>query len=219
MEVGGIDVEEFENPSEKVKKLYDAVISYMYEGADLSTLKVSDIASRAGIGKGTTYEYFKSKEELIAKATFFNIYGNIKTITVTVYSEGQFKDKFYRILDYLWDCKIDSESLASIFKATKGELDIASSLHGFMGKGIDFDMIEGRTECECVLEKIMDDFIKQALSEGLITESEGTVGRYVLCSQIMQYVFFIQDSKSALTQSEIKDFIYNGFINLLNIRK
>lgn len=219
MEIGGINIEEFENPSEKVKKLYEAVISYTYEGTDISTLKVSDIASRAGIGKGTTYEYFKSKEELIAKATFYSIYGNVKAMTMIVYSEGTFENKFYGILDYLWNNKMDSKSLVSLFKATKGELEMSFPLCGFAGKGLDFDMVEGRSECECVLEKIMDDFTDQAQREGVISEDNLQIRRNALCSQIMQYVFFIQDTSCSLEIGEIKDFIYKGLVNLLNIRK
>lgn len=219
MEIGGIDIEEFENPSEKVKKLYEAVNMYTYEGADLSTLKVSDIASRAGIGKGTTYEYFKSKEELIAKATFYNIYGSVKAMTILVYSEGAFTDKFYGILEYIWNNKIDSRTLVSLFKATKGEVGMSFGLHGFGEKGFEFANNDGKSECECVLEKIMDDFTEQALTEGLISERDLKIRRNVLSSQIMQYVFFIQDPDCKLEIKEIEDYIFKGLINLLNIRK
>ncbi|MCD6436037.1 MAG: helix-turn-helix transcriptional regulator [Clostridiales bacterium] len=35
--------------------------------------KISEIAKKAGIGKGTVYEYFKSKEELVQKMIIFNL--------------------------------------------------------------------------------------------------------------------------------------------------
>ena len=50
----------------KVLALYEAVLKLLDEGADINTLKVSDMTERAGIGKGTAYDYFKSKEEIIA---------------------------------------------------------------------------------------------------------------------------------------------------------
>lgn len=37
----------------KVRALYEAVLELLNENADISTMKVSDITSRAGIGKGT----------------------------------------------------------------------------------------------------------------------------------------------------------------------
>ena len=42
------------------------------EGADINNLTVAKITGRAGIGKGTAYEYFSGKEEMIAKAFFYN---------------------------------------------------------------------------------------------------------------------------------------------------
>ena len=47
----------------KVLLLYQGVIQLIAEGADIGTLKVSDITQKAGIGKGTAYEYFDTREE------------------------------------------------------------------------------------------------------------------------------------------------------------
>ena len=48
--------------------IYEAALSLVYENNDLSAIKVADIARRANIGKGTVYEYFKSKEHVIGEA-------------------------------------------------------------------------------------------------------------------------------------------------------
>ena len=55
----------------KEKAIYQAVLALLEEGADLNSLTVSEITKRAGIGKGTAYEYFTDKEEMIAKALFY----------------------------------------------------------------------------------------------------------------------------------------------------
>ena len=46
----------------KVLALYRGVLELLDEGADVNTIKVSDITAKAGIGKGTAYDYFKSRE-------------------------------------------------------------------------------------------------------------------------------------------------------------
>ena len=56
----------------KVKALYDAVLELLNENADVNTLTVSDITKRAGIGKGTAYDYFSCKEEIIAGAIIYD---------------------------------------------------------------------------------------------------------------------------------------------------
>ncbi len=49
----------------KVLLMYDAVQQLIGEGCSVSQIRVSSITERAGIGKGTAYEYFDSKEEIL----------------------------------------------------------------------------------------------------------------------------------------------------------
>ncbi len=60
--------EKQEELPEKVRLLYDAVFQLFVEGTDLADITVSGITGKAGIGKGTAYDYFDSKEELVACA-------------------------------------------------------------------------------------------------------------------------------------------------------
>ncbi len=57
----------------KVKAIYQAVFELFVEGADLNSLTVSEITKKAGIGKGTAYEYFSDKEEMIGRAICYNV--------------------------------------------------------------------------------------------------------------------------------------------------
>lgn len=54
---------------EKEQAVYRAVLALLEQGNDLSALTVSRIAAAAGIGKGTVYEYFASKEEIVRGLT------------------------------------------------------------------------------------------------------------------------------------------------------
>ena len=49
----------------KALAVYEAVLDLLDGGADLNSITVSEIAERAGIGKGTAYEYFSSKEDMV----------------------------------------------------------------------------------------------------------------------------------------------------------
>lgn len=57
--------------SEKEIKIYEAVFELAQNGHDLSSVKVQEIANQAKIGKGTLYEYFNSKEEIICKTLYY----------------------------------------------------------------------------------------------------------------------------------------------------
>lgn len=87
--------------SPKIKKIFLAVLSLMEEGCDVNTIKVSDITTRAGIGKGTAYEYFKTKEEIIAKAIVYNMVTNMAVIRGKVEGMTQFRDRFWAILNWV----------------------------------------------------------------------------------------------------------------------
>ncbi len=50
----------------KKKSIMDAAFS-LFANNGFSNVKVSDIAEKAGIGKGTVYEYFKSKDDILVK--------------------------------------------------------------------------------------------------------------------------------------------------------
>lgn len=57
----------------KVRRMYVAVLQLIEEGTDVTGIRVSTITDRAGIGKGTAYEYFSSKEEIVACAVVYQI--------------------------------------------------------------------------------------------------------------------------------------------------
>ncbi|MGN0376160.1 MAG: TetR/AcrR family transcriptional regulator [Suilimivivens sp.] len=84
--------------SPKEKAIYRAVIELFEEGADLSSLTVSEITGRAGIGKGTAYEYFSDKEEMIAKALFYNIESYCEWLYQGLSKEKTLYDKMNYVL-------------------------------------------------------------------------------------------------------------------------
>lgn len=61
---------------EKKEKVYSAVLELFKEGKNIKDIKVSEIADRAGIGKGSIYMYFKSKDAVIVDAVkyFFGVW-------------------------------------------------------------------------------------------------------------------------------------------------
>ena len=55
----------------KVLQMYRAVMELIEEGEDITDLKVSTITDKAGIGKGTAYEYFETKDEIVVSAIVY----------------------------------------------------------------------------------------------------------------------------------------------------
>lgn len=85
----------------KVLLLYQGVIQLVAEGADISTLKVSDITQKAGIGKGTAYEYFDTREEIIVSAILHEMLCVQKELQAALDDWKSFFEKMEYLLELL----------------------------------------------------------------------------------------------------------------------
>lgn len=90
-------LEEFQDVPSKVLRMYDAVIRLIEEGEDASGIRVSTITDRAGIGKGTAYDYFDTKEDIVACAVVFHI----RRIFSLLEQELQKQENFEKQLSWL----------------------------------------------------------------------------------------------------------------------
>lgn len=203
-------LEKFENYPEKECMIYKAVGQFIKDGKDISKLKISEIAERAGIGKGTVYEYFQSKEELISKAVYYLMFYSAKEVFLIMLSNGGFKEKFYQILDYMWSNRVDDSTIHSIVRTVK-EIERMKGNDAIPRVGCpekaELTMIEG----------LLRGFVNQGYEEKIFTETDSVYRKNVLCSQLVLFLFMLQDSDGS-DKKEIEDFIYEGMVSLLNLR-
>lgn len=87
--------------NEKVLAMYQAVWAMLDEGQDMSKMKVSDITTRAGIGKGTAYEYFRSKEEILSRAMNYDFQIQYQIILERVKKQESFRSALECCFDWL----------------------------------------------------------------------------------------------------------------------
>ncbi len=206
-------VEKLSNLPDKETKVYIAVGQFIGEGRDISTLTISEISSRAGIGKGTTYEYFKSKEELLSRAIYYLMVYAAKDLLMIMVSDGSFKDKFYGILDGIWKRRIDEATLQSIVRTVR-EINNPD----FSDKNLSHFGLKSK-ECEfATVENTLRDFVNQGINEGIFTEKDSVYQKNIFYSQFILFLFMMKTCKSDEEIEEIKDFIYKGLVALLNLR-
>lgn len=91
--------EELEKVPPKVRQMYRVVVELIGEGEEIAELRVSTITGRAGIGKGTAYEYFDSKEEIVACAITYAIESSFRRLETELLE----KEDFCGQLEYLLD--------------------------------------------------------------------------------------------------------------------
>lgn len=89
----------------KRELIFSTVLDLIKNEGRLDTITVSSIAKEAGIGKGTVYEYFESKEEIIIETVKFmmdDVFGKlINTFEVDDFCVGMtnFIDQLIKVLE------------------------------------------------------------------------------------------------------------------------
>ena len=104
--------------SEKEKIIFKGLIDLIKNGNNPYTITVSDIAKAAGMGKGSLYDYFSSKKEIISKALFYFIELEIESVCYRINLKGDFKGKFYELLLVITESLEDNASTINIFLST-----------------------------------------------------------------------------------------------------
>lgn len=209
----GNEVLIFKNIAEKEMLMYQAVIDMVQEDWDINGITVSDITKRAGIGKGTAYEYFSSKEEIIVKALLYDTYIHIKEIETLLSSDKNYSDKFNQILDYLEENIGQTKGIGNLLKLFMGAYDISGSIR------TEFNRIHEEIVCPAgYLEKMIDAFMLQGYEEGIYAESNVICRRSVFATQMTGYIYCIFNHyyNGGISREEARTLTYKNTVKLLN---
>ena len=107
--------------SEKELLLYQAVIELLDEGMEVHQIKVSDITNRAGVGKGTAYEYFSSKEEMIAKAIYWHGNQRFLELVENLKRQKSLKDQLMEVFNFIENVVYKDNGCRQLFKLPQSE--------------------------------------------------------------------------------------------------
>lgn len=198
---------------EKVLLIYQAVPQMLKEGADINTLKVSEITERAGIGKGTAYEYFSSKEELITRALLFYIEKKVNDIENISESQNSFPDKIHAVLDYVEQNFDDIRGFCMLVRIGTGSYEISETLKN------EYERMQETFDCHR-MDHLIDRMIEQGRQEGILTQNNTFLCRMAFASQMMMYTAaLLQQEKADLNVPEtekLKTFVYHALVKSLN---
>lgn len=92
-------LEDIHHVPPKVYQMYVAVLQLLEEGAEVADVRVSTITERAGIGKGTAYEYFDTKDEIVACAILYQIRRIFSWLGEKLEEQGDFRQQVTFLLD------------------------------------------------------------------------------------------------------------------------
>ena len=210
-----IKVENIKNPPEKVRLMYEAVSQLLKGDRELSSIKVQDITQKAGIGKGTAYEYFSSKEEIIANALMFEYANKIALLVESAFKEKDFKKRCYKIMDWLCDNKDYNMMFKHLFR---------------MNAGLPAEPpMEKLEECEPgnfgyeayqYVCQIIDEFMEDGYAQGAFTETDKRKRCLAILTAMIQYAVLITCQIGAhyeiMSDKEMREAVYTNMIKSLN---
>ncbi len=99
----------------KKELIYYAVIDLFKNKANINNIKISDIAKSANMGKGTVYEYFRSKDEIISETILYIIEENTNKITSMFNHNQDFKINMLNHIKILLELILENSKFHSIF--------------------------------------------------------------------------------------------------------
>ena len=88
---------------ERETALYEAALRLIAKGVNPAAMKVQQIADEAGIGKGTVYEYFASKDEILQGVALYCFDTEIARIAVLMEPCTTLQELEDAVMAYLQD--------------------------------------------------------------------------------------------------------------------
>lgn len=198
-----------QEPSQKVLFMYQAVLDMINEGKDITSFKVSDITSRAGIGKGTAYEYFETKEEIILYALLYQMNQYLDFVSTVTNSNRKFKEKIFDLLQYGIENFNEGRMFLQILKISLGILEVPDTLKEQFQMGYEAYICQR-------FYKIMDLVMQAGVEEKVLKECDLKLYRCIFHSQIITLMMILHGdstgNKTFQTTEEMKEFIYHNML-------
>lgn len=193
---------------EKILPIYEAVLTLIKEGADINSIKVIDISHRAGIGKGTIYEYFDSKEEVITSALLYDKNRRIQDLLMSL--EGSFENMIYQILQWI-DANQDFENtFLYLMRIYFGSYHIAEGIR---------DTFREMHPDETMRDAFIKLVIGQAMKENRITMNRDIIYSVMaIAAQICTYAMTYsncQKGSEQLDRTELRQYIYENILKTI----
>lgn len=200
------------NPPPKVLAMYGAVIDLINEGCDINTLKVADITTRAGIGKGTAYEYFSSKEEIVSSSILFHMQKCVKELKEITESEKSFHEKIDNIMDFIDKHAHEKQGIFFLIKIMMESYEIPKKMQD------EYKRIRHRC-CEKERNEILDSIVADGVREGLIREENVFLRRAAVETQLSVYFMYRVAAEKKieidLKSDFLREYVYQNMLKLL----
>ncbi len=182
--------------SPKVELIYQAIAALFAKGADLNNLTVAEITAEAGIGKGTAYEYFENKEEMIAGALYYKT----QELCVRFYERMKQADNLYDRMQLLFTCMDEQLSEVNCLCRVVHVMVDNSAVSKKMK-----ELAKSHREGSFGVAELIRQMIVDGNGETQIADQEKeTYLSLEICSKLICYIMFLSDESGEFCISREK---------------
>lgn len=197
---------------EKVRLLYRAVVELIDQGADVSELKVSDITGRAGIGKGTAYDYFKTKEEIIIKGMLYDFAERICALAEGLDREDSLKGSVSLVFDWMEKNYAGRRSVGQLLRLKLNSQEFCTGIQKETKKYMEAG---GKDFIEAAVTKVA----QKAKQEGKTSyDSSSYEAHTALMTGVVQYALYLNapgKKKERADRERARNFAWRTIVKLL----
>lgn len=191
---------------EKENAVYEAVLRLMARGEQLHTVTVQQIAQEAGIGKGTVYEYFTSREEILTKTFLRRIEQEIQALAARVDLAPDFDAKLESLLDAARETMRTQPSCIKLLLADVHAAGVMEELCG--------SLREGGAQAAKQLFALIGRILADGAREGALPALPGeTYGLMAVAGSVLGYVNacrFLPGQSDETLRAEAKCMVYRA---------
>ena len=165
--------------AEKETALYEAVFRLLARGEKMYSVTVQQIAEEAGIGKGTVYEYFTSREEIISKAMAYRLRREADALSERVDKAEGFERKLDTLLCFARDSVQAQASGMKVLFASARTLESPEAVCRHIG---DAQVVE---QLRAMIARIVESGVREGLLRQPLMALAGAVLGYANLQHIL----------------------------------
>lgn len=192
----------------KVLLMYKAVEELITEGVDINDIRVSTITDRAGIGKGTAYDYFDTKEDILAGAIVYYLRKFVDEMNEMLSGCSSFMEQVHALIEGMENNKEKQQCIIKYIHVLTDKSGVNRLIQErfsmeeakrHLPMGVLEDMLEKGIECGEVRDDLPIEYMV-----------------YVLFSKIISYIIcFGEKSMVGLRADGIRKLIYQSILDEL----
>lgn len=191
----------------KVLKLYEAVSQLVEEGADPGTLRVSTITDRAGIGKGTAYEYFDSKDEIVIYAVVYQMQTAMAELEKGLLERKTFQEQMNYLLDEVTAQEGQQNSFLKLIHLLTDNSEFSRQVQGIMASA---------AHEKYRLIQLFRKLLGAAVERGEVRKDLPL--DYMVFSmggRVLAYMVAVSEGGLQIELSRMRELVYEGILNEL----